>query len=98
MKKTTIKQAKDLAQLNFTTSNFEFEIDNDYLDLFYDLESKSTNYRSKSMKSYGILDFEKTKFWIRKIQKLYEKDSNSIVVWNWIKNLIKENIITSALW
>lgn len=97
-KKTTLSNSVEMATVNFETSNFKFEIDWDYLDVYYDCKSLDTWFQSRKIKSYWILDEEKARFWIRQINKLYQDTPKSSTVWVALKELMTSQVITSPLW
>lgn len=97
MKKTTTTNSAELAAVNFETSNFSFKIKDDYLHVVYDCKSLETWNTFRSIKSYGILDAEKTKFWIEQIQVLYEDVPESKTVWMGLKKLTSNNVLTAPL-
>lgn len=97
MKKTTVKNSADLAAINFETSNFSFKIKDDYLHVLYDCKSLETWNTLRRIKSYWILDEEKTKFWIEQIEVLYDDTPESKTVWLGLKELVSNNVLTAPL-
>lgn len=93
--------SKELATINFQTSNFTFELwEFDWektLDVFYTSTSLTTWLSSNKIKSYGVLDLDKAKFGMNQLQKLYSKFWESQGVWTWLKEMISNDIITEPL-
>ena len=102
MTNTTKKSnSKELATINFQTSNFSFELWEfeweQTLDVYYKSTSLSTGISSNKLKSYWILDLDKAKFGMSQLQKLYSKFWESQGVWTWLKEMISNDIITEPL-
>lgn len=102
MTNTTKKtNSKELATINFQTSNFSFELWEfeweQTLDVYYKSTSLSTGLSSNKIKSYWILDLDKAKFGMSQLQKLYSKFWESQGVWTWLKEMISNDIITEPL-
>lgn len=94
--------SKELATINFETSDFKFDISEmenglKSFDVMYKSTSISTGFTSNKIKSYGVLDLEKAKFWKGQLEKLYKAFSSSADVWVWIKGMIANNVITEQL-
>ena len=93
--------SKELATLNFSTSNFSFEFWEykweQTLDVYYKLTSLTTWLTQNKIKSYWILDYDKAEFGKSQLEKLYSKFWESQWVWTWLKEMISNDIITEPL-